>query len=282
MAWSMRRVLEARRLLARTSLSQVSSKDRQPGRCAICGSTRHSTSQCTHPVKPKAKNAEWDESNWYGEEDEWHDPSRGVWGVWGVQRSKGKKGKGKGSKPKGKVQRKECAEINYFKAITVLIFERRPIPSQSQTWSTLLYDKWLPLRHDVYKIQAHMETFYMEWTWLHGLHCCRTTEEASSIQSLATWSLTADSRISLYGHDAKTMKQFTLHFNMAEQCDSLDRAWFGEMWFPVQKHTYHVQSSATYDSIPDPADLDLDEGYSEPELMLLQISSSRPCICTVG
>ena len=53
---------------------------------------------------------------------------------------------------------------------------------------------------------------------------------------------------------------------MAEQCDSLDRAWFGEMWFPVQKHTYHVQSSATYDSIPDPADLDLDEGFCEPDL----------------
>ena len=38
------------------------------------------------------------------------------------------------------------------------------------------------------------------------------------------------------------------------------------MWFPVQKLTYHVHSSATYDSIPDPADLDLDEGYSEPDL----------------
>ena len=31
---------------------------RQPGRCAICGSTRHYTSQRTCPVKPKAKNAE--------------------------------------------------------------------------------------------------------------------------------------------------------------------------------------------------------------------------------
>ena len=30
---------------------------RLPGRCAICGSTHHYTSQCTHPVKPKAKNA---------------------------------------------------------------------------------------------------------------------------------------------------------------------------------------------------------------------------------
>ena len=32
---------------------------RQRGRCAICGSTRHYTSQCTCPVKSKAKNAEW-------------------------------------------------------------------------------------------------------------------------------------------------------------------------------------------------------------------------------
>ena len=28
---------------------------RQPGRCAICGSTRHYTSQCTHPIKPKLR-----------------------------------------------------------------------------------------------------------------------------------------------------------------------------------------------------------------------------------
>ena len=77
---------------------------------------------------------------------------------------------------------------------------------------------------------------------------------------IGKWSLIANSKISLYGHDAKTMKNFTLHFDMTEQCDSLDRAWFGEMWFPVEKYTYHVQSSTTYDSIPDPADLDLDEG----------------------
>ena len=49
------------------------------------------------------------------------------------------------------------------------------------------------------------------------------------------WSLLPDSRISLYGHDAKSMKNFTLHFDMAEQRDSLDRSWFGEMWFPVEK-----------------------------------------------
>ena len=80
------------------------------------------------------------------------------------------------------------------------------------------------------------------------------------------WSLLPDSRISLYGHDAKSMKNFTFHFDMAEQCDSLDRSWFGEMCFPVEIYVYQVQPSVTYDSIPDPADLDLEYGYSEPEL----------------
>ena len=62
------------------------------------------------------------------------------------------------------------------------------------------------------------------------------------------------------------MKNFTFHFDMAEQCGSLDRAWFGEMWFSVEKKTFQVQSTFTHDSIPDPADLDLDEGYTEPDL----------------
>ena len=62
------------------------------------------------------------------------------------------------------------------------------------------------------------------------------------------------------------MKNFTLHFEKDQQRDALDRAWFGEMWFPVQRHDYHVQASATYDYIADSADLDHDDGYSEPDL----------------
>ena len=71
------------------------------GRCAICGSTRHYsdyTSQCTRPVKLKAKNAEWDDSTWHYEDDERHDTQ---WEFEEYEASKGKKGKGKGSKPKG-------------------------------------------------------------------------------------------------------------------------------------------------------------------------------------
>ena len=96
------------------------------------------------------------------------------------------------------------------------------------------------------------------------------------------WTLLPDNRISLYGHDAKSMKNFTLHFDMAEQCETLDRSWFGEMWFPVEKYVYQVQSSVTCDSIPDPADLDLEQGYSEPELRFSRsrLASSRSNICT--
>ena len=75
---------------------------RQPGRCAICGSTestRHYTSQCTSPVKPKAKNAEWDESTWQYDEAEWQDSQ---WKTEEYVASKGKTGKGKGSKRKVK------------------------------------------------------------------------------------------------------------------------------------------------------------------------------------
>ena len=75
------------------------------------------------------------------------------------------------------------------------------------------------------------------------------------------WSLASDRRVSLYGHDAKTM-----HFDADSQCDSLDRAWFGEMWFPVQKYTYYVQSSLAHDCRTDPADLVLAEGFCEPDL----------------
>ena len=81
------------------------------------------------------------------------------------------------------------------------------------------------------------------------------------------WSLLLDERkISLYGHDAKSMKNFALHFDNNEQCDALESAWFEEMWFPVRRNSYHVQRSVRDDSTSDPADVDLEDGYDEPDL----------------
>ena len=72
--------------------------------------------------------------------------------------------------------------------------------------------------------------------------------------------------ISMDTMQLKTMKHFTLYFDSSEQCDALDRAWFGEMWFPVQRHNYHVQLSIRDDCVVDPADLDLEYGCEEPDL----------------
>ena len=45
-------------------------------------------------------------------------------------------------------------------------------------------------------------------------------------------SIDAHRRIALYGHDAKCMKNFTLHFDKDNQCEHLDRLWFGEVCSP--------------------------------------------------
>ena len=92
------------------------------------------------------------------------------------------------------------------------------------------------------------------------------TKKKLPVFRVGKWSLLDDRKISLYGYDAKSMKNFALHFDNNEQCDALDRAWFGEMCFPVQRNTYHVQTSVRDDSISDPADLDLEDGYDEPDL----------------
>ena len=90
------------------------------------------------------------------------------------------------------------------------------------------------------------------------------------------WSLLETRKIFLYGHDAKTMKTFKLYFDSDDQCDTLDRAWFGEMWFPVQKYVYQVQTSVREDSIPDPADLDMEYGYEEPDLCFSRSQARDP------
>ena len=52
-------------------------------------------------------------------------------------------------------------------------------------------------------------------------------------------------RVALYGHHAKSMKNFILHFDCENQCASLDRMWFGEAWFPVEKYVREIQPSRT-------------------------------------
>ena len=153
---------------------------RQPGRCAICGSTRHPTSQCTRPVKPKAKNAELDESTGVWEESERQDDQ---FETEEYEAVKGKKGKGKGSKPKGKSKGKTTP-----KSIA-------PRPTQSSpTKNERSQPKPKPearscMTNDF--LFAMMNT-KSKPTWRHStwddadymiLHRGRTTEEATSVSN---------------------------------------------------------------------------------------------------
>ena len=213
---------------------------RQPGRRAICGSTRHCTSQSTRPVKTKAKHAEWDETTWQQDDFEWQD-SQCKTEEYEV--SKAKKGKGKGSKPKGKPKGK-----NPPRFIT---------PRPSQTPSSRGDRSQPKAKPEARSCMTNDFLFAMmsnksKPTWRHSVWngvdyvICAVADPQKKLPvfKAGKWSLLADSRISLCGHDAKSMRNFTLHFDMAEQWESLDRAWFGEMWFPVEKHTYQVQSSS--------------------------------------
>ena len=102
-------------------------------------------------------------------------------------------------------------------------------------------------------------------TWRHSIWngtdymICTVAEPQKKLPIFKTgkWSLLPQSRISLYGRDAKSMKNFALHFDNADQCEALDHLWFGEMRFPVENYLYQVQASVAYGPIPDPADLDL-------------------------
>ena len=121
----------------------------------------------------------------------------------------------------------------------------------------------------------------MEFSGLHGVHRCRTAEEALCFQA---WQMVdyCSTSIALYGHDAKSTKNFTLRFDNQSQCESLDRLWFvEEAWFPVKKYVYEVQSPLSLkiaSSIQQNLISNLDKISQNCAFRDLE-SSARPSIC---
>ena len=91
------------------------------------------------------------------------------------------------------------------------------------------------------------------------------------------WSVNANRKIALYGHDAKTMKQFTLHFENSAQCDSLDSIRSEKYGFLSRR----VSGTSTMlkCNLVDQAELDQEPGQDEPELCF-SILSARPSLCS--
>ena len=63
-------------------------------------------------------------------------------------------------------------------------------------------------------------------TWNSADYIVRTVAEPQKKLPLfkpGKWIINAQRKIALYGHDAKNVKNFTLHFENEDQCESLDR-----------------------------------------------------------
>ena len=174
---------------------------RQPERRAICGSTRHYTSQCTRPVKPNAKNAEWDDTAWQQEEVEWQESS---WETEEYEASKGKKGKGKRSKSKAKSKGKGTPR-------SITQGPPQSQPSRKDRAQPKAKPEALPSRTRDF-LFAMMRT-KSKPTWRHSnwngtdYMICTVAEPQKKLPVFKSgkWTLLPDSRISLYGHDAKSI-----------------------------------------------------------------------------
>ena len=89
------------------------------------------------------------------------------------------------------------------------------------------------------------------------------------------WTVNACRKIALYGHesliDAKNMKHLILHFENVAQCESLDRLWFGEVWFAVEKNSCDVRYAQAQDNIV----IGLEPGQAA-RIVIFAIASARP------
>ena len=129
--------------------------------------------------------------------------------------------------------------------------------SQAQTRSQIMRGRSFPFA----MMSTKSKPIWRHATWnTTDYMVCTVVEPQKKLPVFkpGKWSINAQRRTALYGHDAKSTKSFTLHLDNESQCESLDRPWFGEVWLPVEKYAREVQSSISQDCVLDPAELDLD------------------------
>ena len=219
-----------------------------------CGSTKRYTSQCKRPIKPKTKAVEYDEDSAWQEPIEWNESSLSAnWEIEEHEASKGKKGKGKRSKAKGKSKGKRTPRsITPRPAQNQNAQSDRPQPKPKPEARSRMPDR------DLFAMMSTKS----KPTWRHTTWDANDYMVCTLAELQGKWQVHQYRKITLYGHDAKNMKQFTLQFQGIARHDALDRPWFGEVWFPVWDAHY----AQTQDNIVDLQDLDMEPGHPEPEV----------------
>ena len=117
------------------------------------------------------------------------------------------------------------------------------------------------------------------WNSLDYMVCTISEPQKLPVFKPGQWTVNAHRQIALYGHDAKNTKQLTLHFQVIAQHDTLDRPWFGEVRFQVDKNEWGVHNAPGQGNNVDPGaagDLDLEPGQPEPELCFSRSQARDP------
>ena len=214
-----------------------------PGRCTICGSTGHFTSTCTRPRKVKGKNVEADEDfeeTWIEEEEDEE-----------YAANKGKKGKGKGKK-KSKGKGKTPKSVNPQPSSS----SQSSLPQKPSMWHVSTDG----ILFAAAKVKTKPSWRYATWKSMEYMVSTVASPQKNVPQFKEGKYTLDDSRdVVICGHDAKTFKRFSLCCEKG--VSSLDREWFGEIWYPVTGS--QVQSTVTQCTNEE---LDLEEGNPEPEL----------------
>ena len=179
--------------------------------------------QNVHPLKPKAKNAEYEEDSTLQAEAAWQDQA---WENEEYEASKGKKGKGKrtGSRTGSRRERAHRDPLLQDLLNPRLLEQTELSLNPNQKLSCLAYGF----------LFAMMTTSQNLHSADHMVCTVADPQKKLPVLKPGKWSISAQRRMALYGHDAKSMKNFTLHFDSDNQCESLDRLWFGEVRFPVE------------------------------------------------
>ena len=250
-----------------------------PRRQPVCGSTRHYTSQCQRPVKPKAKNAEYEDDSTWHTDSEW--PNQ-TWETEEYETSKGKKRKGMGGlgqkgSQKGRASRDPLL-LDLLKPRIPDQTDLRPSPS-------LKPDHARQMDYLFAMMSTKLKPTWWHTTWNSTDYMvCTVAEPQKKLTVFKPGKWTIDDQCKTRHVQPWCQEHEEVHFALRErtdQCESLDRLWFGQVWLPVEKYACDVQYAQAQDSILDPSRTRLTTQTRWARIVLFTIKRARPSVCAI-
>ena len=222
---------------------------RQSGCCATRGSTKHYTSH-KPLVKPKMKNAEYEEGATWNESTEWGESWQAyAWENAEYEMSSGKEGKGKRSKSKGKSKGKTTPRsITPRHAQNQNAWPDRPQPKPKPDARSCVPDGY---QFAMLSTKSKLTLRHTTWESMDYVVCTIAQLQKKLPVSLfkpGKWNSNQHRKIALFGHNAKNMKQFTMLFQSIAQNDTLAARGlvkYGSLWTRMSRMRAMPRRKAT-------------------------------------